>query len=208
MKGAVKMNVKKIWSWSILFGLLVATVAYFTVFSSHKSTTASSEHEVTQAEEDKKEEEHKAETEKLISKREFPNPMVEVASGKRAISLYAALAEGVSGYIQPDSKVDVIAYETTEDKKAEKEYKSAILVVENVKVLAAGRSSNNGEEALHYETITLEVSPEEGVMLSLAAKDKDGFYFMLRQIEDTTSGKRGYKETREVLKEDRVAKEE
>ncbi len=51
-------------------------------------------------------------------------------------------------------------------------------------------------------TVTLEVTPEEGVMLSLAAKDKDGFYFMLRNTKDSATGKLNYKQTREVIKEE------
>ena len=188
------MNIKKIWSLSIVFGLMAATVAYFAIFSDDKSTKASSEQKVEAAET----KENSTDKEEKVG-REFTNPILEITKGKRAISLTAALAEGGSGYIQPDSKVDVIAFETTKDESTKKEYKSAVLVLENVKVLASGKSSNTSEEALLYETVTLEVTPEEGVMLSLAAKDKDGFYFMLRNAKDSATGKIHYKQTRELI---------
>lgn len=188
------MNVKKIWSLSIVFGLMAATVAYFAIFSDDKSTKASSEQKVEAAETT----ESSTDKEEKVG-REFTNPILEITKGKRAISLTAALAEGGSGYIQPDSKVDVIAFETTKHGSTKKEYKSAVLVLENVKVLASGKSSNTSEEALLYETVTLEVTPEEGVMLSLAAKDKDGFYFMLRNAKDSATGKIHYKQTRELI---------
>ena len=44
--------------------------------------------------------------------------MIEVSEGNRAISLKAALESGVSGYIEPGSYVDIIAYETTKDEAA------------------------------------------------------------------------------------------
>ena len=147
------------------------------------------------------EKEKQAEKEKALA-REFVNPIVDVSKGKRAISIKVNLEQGVSGYIAPNSMVDVIAYETTKDDATKKEFKSAVLVLENVKVLTSGKSSDNKEAALKYETVTLEVTPEEGVVLSLASKDKDGFYLMLRNTEDTETGKAGLKQTREVIKEE------
>ncbi|SEM94211.1 Flp pilus assembly protein CpaB [Mesobacillus persicus] len=196
------MNTKKIWLWSLVLGGMVALVAYFTMLPKPASVATSGD--IEQASENNNESDDPSLTEEEIDfNREMGNPMVEVETGKRAISIYVEIAPGVSGYVEPESKVDVIAYETTEDKKKEEEYKSAVLVLENVKVLSSGRSADTKEEALHYQTVTLEVTPEEGVMLGLASKDKDGFYLMLRNEDDTETGKKGYKETRKVVKEEK-----
>ncbi|MFC4799978.1 Flp pilus assembly protein CpaB [Neobacillus sp. GCM10023253] len=202
------MNTKKIWIISLILGIIVASFVYLTIFSKGNNSTPASA-PVSQVEtksknpndsKDKAKQDEKAEKEKAL-KREFINPIVEIGKGKRAISLRINLEQGVSGYIAPNSMVDVIAYENTKDDSTGKEYKSAVLILENVKVLTSGKSSDNKEEALHYETVTMEVTPEEGVMLGLAAKDKDGFYLMLRNTEDTETGKTGIKQTREVIKE-------
>ncbi|MFP5105678.1 Flp pilus assembly protein CpaB [Neobacillus sp. C211] len=200
------MNTKKIWIISFILGLTVAGIAYITLFTKENVSSAS-EGQVNQVSEDKKDnksdkqsqEKKVTEKEKKVE-REFKNPLEDISKGKRAISLKVNLEESVSGYIAQDSLVDVIAYETTKD-AAGKEYKSAVVVLENMKVLSSGKSADNKEEALHYETVTLEVTPEEGVMLGLAAKDQDGFYLMLRNPEDTGSSKLGLKHTREVIKE-------
>lgn len=200
------MNTKKIWIISLILGLTVAGFSYLTIFSKEKVTTAA-EGTVTQENTKKKDEssdtvENKKKEKEKALEREFTNPIVEVSKGKRAVSIKINLEQGVSGYIAPNSLVDVIAYETTKDDATKKEFKSAVLVLENAKVLASGQSSSNKEEALHYETVTLEVTPEQGIMLGLASKDKDGFYLMLRNTEDTETGKAGLKQTREVIKEE------
>ncbi|MEC1523507.1 Flp pilus assembly protein CpaB [Neobacillus niacini] len=203
------MNTKKVWMISLILGLMVAGIVYISIFAKD-NTTAPASGSVSQEQDDKKDDvksDEEIEKEKQTEKdkalvREFVNPIVDVSTGKRAISIRVDLAPGVSGYTAPNSMVDVIAYETTKDEATKKEFKSAVLVLENVKVLTSGKSSDPKENALNYETVTLEVTVEEGVMLSLASRDKDGFYLMLRNTEDTEKGKAGYKQTREVIKEE------
>lgn len=208
MKEADTINTKKIWLISLILGLMVAGVVYGSILAKEKASTPASSQvsEESKEEKDQKsaeeiEKEKQAEKEKALV-REFTNPMVDVSTGKRAISIRVNLEGGVSGYVAPNSMVDVIAYETTKDDATKKEFKSAVLVIENVKVLTSGQSSDNKEGALKYETVTLEVTPEQGVMLGLASKDKDGFHLMLRNNEDTETGKAGLKQTREVIKDD------
>lgn len=194
------MNTKKVWLWSLILGMMVAVVAYFTFLPQQSVSTAPS---VEASEDEKTKAESEAAEEKVDSgnfSRELVNPMVEVGEGKRAVSIFVDLVPGVSGYIQPKSMVDVIAYENKVDTEAKKEFKSAVLVLENVKVLASGTSANTEGEALQYQTVTLEVTPEEGVLLGLASKGEDGFYLMLRNNEDTSTGKKGFKETKEVVR--------
>ncbi|WP_286229608.1 Flp pilus assembly protein CpaB [Neobacillus mesonae] len=202
------MNTKKIWLVSLVLGLAVAGFVYISVFAKNNTSTPASAtaSQETQEEKDKKAEEEaekakQAQKEKALQ-RDFANPIVDVEKGKRAISIKVGLETGVSGYVAPNSMVDVVAYETTKDEKKDKKFLSAVLVLENVKVLSSGKSSDPKESALNYETVTLEVTPEQGVMLSLASRDKNGFYLMLRNSEDTKTGKEWYKQTREIIKED------
>lgn len=201
------MNTKKIWIISLILGLAVAGVVYLTLIakenpSTPASATVSHDNAETKSQKtpEEVEKEKQAQKDKTLQ-RQFPNPIVDVTKGKRAISIRVNLETGISGYITPNSMVDVIAYESTKDEKKDKEFRSAVLVLENVKVLTSGKSSDNKEAALLYETVTLEVTPEEGVMLGLASKDKDGFYLLLRNTEDKETGKAGIKQTREVIKE-------
>ncbi|KKK36316.1 hypothetical protein WQ57_19700 [Mesobacillus campisalis] len=201
------MNTKKIWIWSLFMGTMVAIVAYFAVLPKETATTVETPPADLAAASETAEEEEDGPV-----KREISNPMAEIEKGKRGISIFVDIVPGVSGYVEPESKVDVIAYATSKekakdktgdkDKDKDKMFKSAILVLENIRVLASGKSADNPEEALHYQSVTLEVTPEEGVMLGLASKDKDGFYLMLRNEEDKETGKKGYTETREIIKED------
>lgn len=208
------MNTKKIWMISLILGLMVAGIVYISIFAKDNTSTPASG-SVNQNQDDtgdkvkseeQLEKEKQAEKEKALL-REFVNPIVDVSKGKRAISIRVDVVQGVSGYITPNSTVDVIAYETTKDEATKKESKSAVLVLENIKVLTSGKSSDPKEGALNYELVTLEVTAEEGVMLGLASKDKDGFYLMLRNTEDTETGKVGLKKTREVIKEEAEEKQ-
>jgi pilus assembly protein CpaB len=203
------MNTKKIWIISLMLGLTVAGFVYLTMYAKDRASTpssvqASDEHAKTNDKkaEAQKEKEMQAEKEQALL-REFVNPIVDVSTGKRAISIKVLnLEQGASGYITPNSMVDVIAYETTKEEATKKEFKSAVLLLENVKVLTSGKSSDNKESSLLYETVTLEVTAEQGVVLSLASRDQDAFYIMLRNSEDTETGKAGLKQTREVIKEE------
>lgn len=196
------MNTKRIWIWSLLFGILATVVLYFAVFT-NQTTPSPAEETVKKKEKVSNSVAKAAEKEKIkeIKKRDIKNTMVEVSEGKRAISLKVGVEQGVSGYIEPNAKVDIIAYETTIDPKTKKEFRSAVLTLQNVKVLASGKASNNEEEALQYDTVTVEVTPEQGIEISLASKDKNGFYLMLRNSKDN-SETQNISATREVVEGD------
>lgn len=205
------MKTKRLWIWSLIFGVMASLLVYGFVFMNF-SEPASSSPEPTEEEiaEALAEEERLAE--EAAFNRDKVNPIVEIEDGKRAISLKVALIEeGVSGYIEPKSYVDIIAYSTKFDEEEAEEGEepqeienlTAELVLQNVKVLASGASADTEDEALRYETVTVEVTPEEGVLLSLAAKDQDGFYFMLRNEEDNEMQEDSVRLTRQVVKGER-----
>ena len=191
------MKTKRIWMWSLIFGVFATLIVYVGLFTNLTAVTTNSESEVKEAEKA----EVLTEADETIAGREMANPIAEVSEGKRAISINVDLAGGVSGYIEPNSYVDVVAYERNIDEETDKEYKSAVLVLQNKKVLTSGKAPDNAGEALHYETVTVEVTPEEGVMLSLAAKEENGFYLMLRNNEDDGVSKEKVKEKRQIYKE-------
>lgn len=186
------MNTKKIWITAIFAGLIAAVLVYSSVISN----MTSSEQEAQEALEQQAAED--AEREEAME-RGLTNPMVEIEEGMRAISLFINRSEeGVSGYIEPQSHVDIIAFtkpedtEISEEEEQEEEMQpelwdeelTAELLLQDVKVLAAGRAYDTDGDALRYDQITVEVTPEDGVLLSLASKNKDNFYFMLRQEGD------------------------
>lgn len=192
------MKTKRIWIWSFVFGLFASLIVYVLLFSNlDTSASANKEAQKTAA----KTEQKSANVEKIVERKKN-NPILQVSEGKRAISLKVTLEQGVSGYIEPGSYVDIIAYTTTKDEGAKKSYKSAKLILQNKKVLTSGKSSDKEEESLNYETVTIEVTPTEGVMLGLASKDKDGFYLMLRNAKDQGVEKKEITQTREIYKED------
>ncbi|OIU69745.1 Flp pilus assembly protein CpaB [Rossellomorea aquimaris] len=190
------MKTKRLWILSLLFGIIAALAAYVVVFPPSApvpaATTAAADNE----------DEKQAEKEPGIESRQMNNKMLEVEEGKRAMSLkVTALEQGVSGYVEPNSYIDIIAYESAKDEKTKKEFRTAKLVLQNVKVLGSGKSADGEDEALRYETITVEVTPEQGVELSLASRDKDGFYFMMRGEGDGTVEDKAISFTREIIKE-------
>ncbi|MFD4703910.1 RcpC/CpaB family pilus assembly protein [Gottfriedia sp. NPDC058432] len=191
------MNTKRIWIWSLIFGIVTALVLYVTTFS--KTATPTSAKETEKPVEKTSIQTEKSEDNKN-SIRKMNNEMLPVSEGKRAISLKVGLEQGVSGYIEPNSMVDIIAYETYKDSKTKKDIHSAVLAFQDIKVLASGKASDSPDEALNYETITVEVAPEEGLTLSLASQDKDGFYFMLRNVKDKNKETKDIRVTSEVVK--------
>ncbi|PFG04595.1 Flp pilus assembly protein CpaB [Bacillus sp. es.034] len=190
------MKTKRIWMWSFVFGIIAALVAYIVVIPAPAPVPAST---TTAVKDDGKEKQDEKEPE--VPSREMNNKMIPVAEGMRAISLKVALEQGVSGYIEPNSHIDIIAFESTIDGKTKKEMRTANVLLQNVKVLTSGKSADGPDEALRYETVTVEVTPAQGAELSLASKDKDGFYFMLRGKEDTKLEKDPISFSREVFKE-------
>ncbi|MEI2664716.1 Flp pilus assembly protein CpaB [Rossellomorea sp. LJF3] len=191
------MKTKRIWMWSFVFGIIAALVAYVVVIPAPAPVPAST---TTAVKDDGKEKQDEKDPE--VPSREMNNKMIPVAEGMRAVSLkVTTLEQGVSGYIEPNSHIDIVAYESTRDENSKKEMRTSKLVLQNIKVLASGKSADGTDEALRYETVTVEVTPAQGVELSLASRDKDGFYFMLRGKEDADIEKNPISFSREVFKE-------
>jgi pilus assembly protein CpaB len=95
---------------------------------------------------------------------------VRLEAGKRAMAVRVDEIIGVSGFIVPDDRVDVIL--TTTPPGGGQENRIAKIVLQNKRVLSVAQSTEqkDGKPQL-ARSITLEVNPEEAEKLSLASQD-------------------------------------
>jgi pilus assembly protein CpaB len=102
--------------------------------------------------------------------------------GKRAVALSGNKLMGVSGFVNPGDHVDILM-ETTDLKTNEKVNKT---VFENVRILATGTQlvTNAEGQPSPVDSYTLEVTPEEGERLTLAASSGK-LQFALRSVLDS-----------------------
>ena len=92
-----------------------------------------------------------------------------VTPKKRAMGVKVDKVVGVSGFIHPGNRVDVLVTLSRNDRQNEPTTK---IVLENILVLATGtelEKSGKQEKPAQVDVITLEVTPEEGEKLALAA---------------------------------------
>jgi len=109
-----------------------------------------------------------------------------VASGKRAMAVKVDKVIGISGFIRPGHRVDVLVSlnKSDQDKVTDTITK---IVLENILVLAAGSETeapDRKEKPTMVDVITLEVTPEEGEKLALAASE-GRLQLALRNYADT-----------------------
>ena len=104
-----------------------------------------------------------------------------VTPGKRAIAVKGDKVLGISGFIKPGNRVDVLV-----TLKHGKKIETTKIVLENVLVLATGKEiqENDKGEPSPVDVYTMEVTPEEGEKLTLAAS-KGKLQFALRNVTDT-----------------------
>jgi pilus assembly protein CpaB len=95
---------------------------------------------------------------------------VRLEAGKRALALRVDEIVGVSGFIVPDDRVDVIL--TTTPLGAAQDARISKIVMQNKRVLSVAQSTEqkDGKPQL-ARSITLEVTPEEAEKLSLASQE-------------------------------------
>ena len=102
--------------------------------------------------------------------------------GKRAVSVAGNKVLGLSGLINPGDRVDILLT-TTDPKKPEEKVNKTVF--ENVLVLATGTQlSRNAEgKPSPVDNYTLEVTPQQGEKLVLAAS-QGKIHFALRSVLD------------------------
>jgi pilus assembly protein CpaB len=94
-----------------------------------------------------------------------------IPDGMRAMSVKVDDVTGVSGFITPNSRVDVlVAGAAGEGESGQSQHSK--LVLQNIKVLAIGKSieQRQGDKAVEVPTVTLLVTPEQAERLTLAAR--------------------------------------
>jgi pilus assembly protein CpaB len=93
---------------------------------------------------------------------------VKIAPGKRAMAVKIDEVAGVSGLVQPNSRVDVLV--TLRD-DGDRDRQHAKLFMANMRVLSVGTALERGPDGrpLDATTVALEVSPAEAEQLAVAA---------------------------------------
>jgi pilus assembly protein CpaB len=105
-----------------------------------------------------------------------------IQPGMRALAVKGDKVLGISGFINPGNRVDILV--TMTDKKRKRE--TTKIVLENIHVLATGKEiqRNDKGDPSPVDVYTLEVTPEEGEKLTLAAT-QGKLQFALRNVTDT-----------------------
>jgi pilus assembly protein CpaB len=90
-----------------------------------------------------------------------------IAPGRRGMSVRVDDVTGVSGFIMPGSRVDVLVAGSPDGEQIQR----SKIVLQNVEVLAIGRNVEQGDgRPIDAPTVTLLVSPSEAETLALAAR--------------------------------------
>lgn len=109
-----------------------------------------------------------------------------VTPKKRAMAVKVDKIVGVSGFIHPGNRVDVLV---TLSQSTRSQDPMTKIVLENILVLATGtelEKTGKQEKPAQVDVITLEVTPEEGEKLALAASEGK-LQLALRNYTDTTT---------------------
>ncbi|WP_428911922.1 Flp pilus assembly protein CpaB [Niallia sp. Krafla_26] len=174
------MNTKKIWIIAIIFGALMSVI-FFILTNNNGDTNENID--PPPSEEVKQPDQIEPKHEEIL----------DITVGKRAMTIPVNEVQSVSGFVQPGSFVDVVVVQPIPIQ----ENTNAQILIENVKVLAVGKTvlekevteetqetqetQENTQEP--YQMVTLEVSPTDGANLALA-KERGTVTLMLRGSED------------------------
>jgi pilus assembly protein CpaB len=111
-----------------------------------------------------------------------------ISKNKRAMTVKVDKVKGVSGFIHPGNRVDVVATFRTSFSSTP----VTMTVLENIPVLATGTDTEirdikgKQEKPAEVDVITLEVSPEEAEVLALASTEGK-LQLSLRNFSDTAN---------------------
>src|SRR5690348_14454136 len=97
-----------------------------------------------------------------------PGLEVKIAPGKRAMAVKINDVAGLSGLIQPNSRVDVLV--TLQANQTQNTKEQAKMFMNNMRVLSVGTQVERGDDgkAIQATTATLEVTPEQAEQLAVA----------------------------------------
>ena len=153
------MTTKKIWLLAMVFGIIAAGMVFVMINENQNQSTPVVE---------KKEKEIPVVKDKV---EEYTgNEMIPVTKGSRAMTIAVSDVQGVAGFIEPGSYIDVVANLTVPEEQKENQHDAATLLLQNVKVLAIGHAADDEETMNRYQMVTIEVTPLEGLTVSFATK--------------------------------------
>lgn len=115
-----------------------------------------------------------------------PGLEVKIAPGKRAMALKINDVAGLSGLIQPNSRVDVLV--TLQGNTQQNTKEQAKLFMSNMRVLSVGTQVERGEDgkAIQATTATLEVTPQQAEQIAVAV-NQGTIQLVLRGFGDPDS---------------------
>lgn len=97
---------------------------------------------------------------------------VRLEPGKRAMAIRVNEIIGVSGFIVPDDRVDVILTTTAPGGGSGQDNRMSKIVLQNMRVLSVAQTTESKEGKPQVpRSITLEVTPEQAEKLSLASQE-------------------------------------
>ena len=116
---------------------------------------------------------------KLAAKGSLPGLVSRIPAGMRAFAIEVNEQTGVSGFVLPDHRVDIVQMEPGQNGHTEAE-----TVLQDVLVLASGVVlTRPDEKSIQARTVTLAVTPDQ-VDVLVAAKARGALTLSLRGIND------------------------
>ncbi|MCT7376187.1 Flp pilus assembly protein CpaB [Chelativorans salis] len=106
--------------------------------------------------------------------------------GKRAVATQIAADTSAGGFILPNDRVDVIMTRRSQDASAAGGFVTET-ILENIRVLAIDQTIQEDEEGRRVkvgETATLELSPEQAEVITVAQQMADRLTLALRSVAD------------------------
>ncbi|MFZ1815554.1 MAG: Flp pilus assembly protein CpaB [Rhizobiaceae bacterium] len=110
-------------------------------------------------------------------------------SGQRAIATTISTETSAGGFILPNDRVDVIM--TRRHKGGNEDEFITETILENIRVLAIDQAieEKDGEQVVVGETATLQLTPRQAEVLTVAQQMADRLALTLRSLEDSKSDK-------------------
>ena len=106
-----------------------------------------------------------------------------IPPGMRALTVSVNTQTGVSGFILPNTRVDVLV---TVPNPRSKSYSTTKIILEDIKVLAVDQTyERKGDEPVVVQSVTLLVTPEQAEKLALACTEGK-LQLSLRNTSDRT----------------------
>jgi len=107
-----------------------------------------------------------------------------ITDGMRGMSVRVDNVTGVSGFITPNSRVDVLVSGQPNEEAAQQGNQKGKVILQNVRVLATGKDiEQKDEKPVEVPTVTLLVSPEDAEKLTIATK-QEAVRLALRNYRD------------------------